>query len=354
MQNNNAELENKLFKVIVLITEIISIISIIGNIVIGFPLYLNIKWICIVIMSEILIAFMKFDSIIKCLKLIYFLFVIIVVVPYGWIESGGSNNNTVGYIFIIMICITFFFHKKARNLLIILLMGVFASLLCLEYMYPQIIKMHTPKEQFLDRLFQIPLTLGGGYLLLKQFADAYRKEKQNHDIYSEKIKKANEKFKLMANRDELTGAYNRRKFDFEIKMIFEEKIYLLKEVYIILFDIDYFKKINDAHGHDVGDKIICDFVNIIEKVMPSSSIISRWGGDEFAIIFYGSINKLKNYLYLVYKEINNININKKEGITVSTGITLIKSDDVLQKVFKRVDNALYKSKKNGRNKYTVM
>ena len=347
---HNKDLQNKIFKTIVVITFLLSIISIIGNIIFGFPYQTNFKWIIMGLLSFFTIIGNKFK--IKYLKLIYFIIIIIVLVPYGFLDSGGSNNNTIAYIFLIMISITFLFQGKIRTTLIMLLIVTFITMFCLEQFYPQLIKEHTNKSQFLDRLIQIPITLICGFLLLKQFADAYVEEKEKLAIYSQKLKTANKRLKFMVSRDELTELYNRRAFNEKIEEILKDKSFYNKEIYIILFDIDNFKDINDTYGHSVGDDVICKLSKTAKDIMPETNFISRWGGDEFTIIFFGNLKEVKKYMDKLYSAISNI--DNKQAITISAGITEIKKNDSQEEVFKKVDSALYKSKSNKKNKYTIL
>lgn len=297
---------------------------------------------------------MKSPLLIKYLKLIYFLVIIFVIIPYGWIDSGGSSNNTIAYIFIVMICITFFFHKRLRKLLIIMLISSFTILFSLEYYYPEIMRVHSSNQQFYDRLVQIPLTLLGGYLLLKQFADAYNEEKEKLNEYSEELKKLNKQLELIANTDGLTGLYNRRIFDSRLKEIILEKRYIYEEIHIILFDIDNFKGINDTYGHSTGDEVIYKLGKITQAIMPQTSIISRWGGDEFAIIFFGNAVEVKSHILKLHKKAREIQIEGNRVITVSIGITQILEKDNTKDVFKRVDLALYESKNRGKDMYVFL
>lgn len=310
MPQSNIKLEDKLFNIVTIVSLLIAVINIIENSMINFPFEMNIKWVFIIMICLALIKFNKSEIITQFLRLCYFLCVILVIIPIGWIESGGSSNNAITYIFLVMICIIFFFKKKTRAILILLLISTFQVLLCLEYFFPEIIKMHNYKTQFLDRFIQVPLALISGYLLLKQFANAYIME--------------------------------------------EEKQYIANDIYVILFDIDYFKSINDIYGHSIGDKVLCLFAKEAGSAMPETSLVSRWGGDEFAIIYFGALEELEIYMSRLQRSIKNMKISEEQKVTISSGITLINKNDTISEVFKRMDKALYKSKNRGRNQYTIL
>lgn len=187
-------------------------------------------------------------------------------------------------------------------------------------------------------MVQIPLTLGIGYLLVKQFADAYEKEKKILNQYSKELE-------YLATKDTLTGLYNRRSFDNELKYIIEKET--VSEAYLALFDIDHFKIINDNYGHVFGDQVLRNIADLAKKTIPVGDFISRWGGDEFAVLFKGSEEELKQYIHELRKEIANMNDDRT--ITISVGITEIHKGENIDEILKRADQALYTSKENGRN-----
>lgn len=347
-------LQNKIFKIILLLGLVLSTISISGNILLGFPFTINIKWIFLIIISTIGI-WLNFRSIMSLHFMLFcFLGIILVLIPFGWIDSGGSNNNTIAYVFLVMMSVTFLFQNRLRDMLISMLITAFVILFCLEHFYPAIVKVHNTESQFFDRLIQIPLTLVAGYLMLKQFANAYIEEKERLNQYSKELKEANKKLEWMANRDGLTSLYNRRAFDIRLNEVIEHGLSSSNNIWIILLDVDFFKTINDTYGHYKGDQVICSLAEHTKKTMPESSFISRWGGDEFSIIFWGNLDELKCKMNVLYQTINQINIDNQKNITLSVGITKLEGIDTVPSVLKRADIALYQSKNNGRNRYTII
>jgi diguanylate cyclase (GGDEF)-like protein len=338
MENNYNKLENKLFKFFLVATIIVPSINIIGNVIIGFPIQMNIKWVIVIIITSILIRLMKSNIQLDYLKLIYFLLIILFILPLGWRDSGSSNTVAITYVFLIMMCITFFFSKKLRSILLILLTLVVISLFILEYNFPQLIIKYDDKSVFLDRIIQVPLTLFGGFLILKQFSDAHRKD--------------NEKLEYFASRDVLTGVFNRRIFNNKLKEIIENKTYIDRSIFVILVDIDFFKYINDTKGHHVGDVVINHIAKQLESILPDYCILSRWGGDEFAIIFFGEEEELESLMKQLYINIRDKKILEDLEITLSSGITKIIVYDDINEILRRADKALYESKNRGRNMYT--
>lgn len=167
--------------------------------------------------------------------------------------------------------------------------------------------------------------------------------------FVKKLDLKDEKLIDQMNHDPLTKIYNRYKFNKDIKKIVNSK--RDESVFIIMFDIDHFKEINDTYGHPVGDKVLSELSSLIkENIRPADSFY-RVGGEEFIIIAtnlttnqaYGFAEKLRN-LVEKHNFINNLHL------TISTGITELKKDENEDNFYKRVDEALYSAKQTGRNK----
>ncbi|BBE30800.1 hypothetical protein OSSY52_09410 [Tepiditoga spiralis] len=338
-------LEDRLFSIILIVSFILSFISIVGNILLHFPFYVNLKWMIFIIL--ILYTFFKSQITYKIKeKFIFFFFVIFIMIPYGWFDSGGNQNNTIAYFFLILICISFLFYGKSRIFLIISLVSIFITLQFLGHYFPNLVKIYDEQNQFMDRIIQIPITLITSFLLLNQFSNEYRKEKTE-------LKKANEKLKFYAQKDSLTALYNRRIYDEKLKEILNKKLSEKVTIFSILLDIDNFKKINDNFGHDTGDLAIKLVANELEKIF-NKSFVTRWGGDEFAILYFDETNSLLEKINLLQKNIKNKSKKLNTKITLSIGITKIKTTDNEKTLLKRTDKALYLSKENGKDQYNIL
>ncbi|MCP5455711.1 MAG: diguanylate cyclase [Thermotogae bacterium] len=191
--NYNNELENKIFRIILIGTLALSVISIIGNILFGFPFLADIKWFVLIGIAGYLLL-KKERAANNIYKIIYFAFIIFVLIPVGWINSGGNANNTIGYIFLTLIAVNYMFYKNTRNFFIISLISIFVLIQIIGRIYPSIIPVYSYDTQFMDRLIQIPLTLFASYVMIKKFADEYRNEKENLDIRIDKIREHMKKF----------------------------------------------------------------------------------------------------------------------------------------------------------------
>ena len=161
--------------------------------------------------------------------------------------------------------------------------------------------------------------------------------------------KAKKELMLLTLNDTLTNIGNRRFFDQKL----QEHI-TLSERYnspfsLMLLDIDFFKKINDIHGHDVGDQVLIDFTSLIKSKLREGDVFARVGGEEFAILLPFTT---KDKAYTLAQKLREI-VEKSKGvapITMSLGLVQYEKGDNTKSIFKRTDEALYKAKETGRNK----
>ena len=149
----------------------------------------------------------------------------------------------------------------------------------------------------------------------------------------------------------MTGLYNHQYIiDSLSKRIAESKRYK-QPLSVAMIDIDFFKKINDGHGHAFGDHVLIKISSIIEDIIRKTDMVGRYGGEEFLIIF--TYTDLKNALKVTERIRESIEKQKwdkpKLKITVSGGIDQLKDEDVSEIIIK-TDNLLYKAKENGRNR----
>ena len=172
---------------------------------------------------------------------------------------------------------------------------------------------------------------------------------------NKRIKKLNEELKLISMTDHLTGLYNKRFLNNQMKDMYKRK----EDISFIMIDIDYFKLYNDNYGHLNGDIVLKEVSQILKTVF-KEDIVSRYGGEEFLIISNFSQEKIIENIKELMIELYNKNITHEysltsDRITLSIGIETMKicEENDMDKIIKAADEKLYNSKKNGRNIYTV-
>lgn len=157
-----------------------------------------------------------------------------------------------------------------------------------------------------------------------------------------------------ARRDVLTGAYNRRhlveQLDYQINVYLRTR----QPFSVVLIDIDHFKRINDTHGHDVGDVVLKGATQVMSAGLREIDIFGRWGGEEFLCILpdTDSCNALicAERLRTALSGAHLIDTNPDLRVTASFGIATCLPDDHADDVVKRSDLALYRAKSEGRNR----
>ena len=169
----------------------------------------------------------------------------------------------------------------------------------------------------------------------------------------ELFKKAND----LANKDFLTGAYNRRYFFEASSAIVTKNNRKQKEIAVATIDIDKFKKINDTYGHDVGDVAIKEVIRVVKSCIRNSDLLARFGGEEFCILLEDiSLEDTKKLFEKIRNkfELNNIKIDDNISInyTVSIGVAYKISTNI-NEMLKISDEALYEAKNTSRNKVLI-
>lgn len=154
--------------------------------------------------------------------------------------------------------------------------------------------------------------------------------------------------------DGLTRVYNRNKFDELFEQECKRAKRYAKPFSVALIDIDNFKNFNDNYGHLIGDQVLITMAQILNDNIRATDIFARWGGEEFVILFIDT--EIQIAKTISDKLRTKISDNKHETagrITASFGLSQYKEGDTMDSIFKRCDDALYKAKKNGKNRVEI-
>jgi len=150
-------------------------------------------------------------------------------------------------------------------------------------------------------------------------------------------------------KDPLTNTYNRLKFNESLVSQIVQAKRFENTFSLIMFDVDHFKKVNDINGHMFGDQVLIKISDIVKACIREVDIFARWGGEEFVILLPQTNCTEASVLAerlrkTIWKESSKINI----VLTCSFGVTSFSNDDE-HSIMERVDRALYRAKKSGRN-----
>ncbi|WP_457640738.1 GGDEF domain-containing protein [Persephonella sp.] len=163
-----------------------------------------------------------------------------------------------------------------------------------------------------------------------------------------------EKFRIMAEIDPLTGIYNKSKFNQLLQLELERSKRYGRPLSLILFDIDYFKKINDTYGHQAGDYVLKTLAQIVSSNIRATDYFARWGGEEFVILAPETdIEGAQILAEKIRKTIEEYPFDTVGKVTSSFGVTEASLKDTPDSFVKRADVALYKAKDRGRNRVEI-
>jgi len=175
--------------------------------------------------------------------------------------------------------------------------------------------------------------------------------------YTERLRDNVQQSIEMAVTDPLTGLYNRRYMETHLDTLIEQAANRGKAISILVIDIDYFKVVNDSHGHGIGDQVLQEFATRISSNIRGIDMACRVGGEEFVLVMPDTDMALA---YRIGERLRQIIAGKPFDvlvgarpldITISIGIAAFHgSEDNADGMLKRADQALYRAKRDGRNR----
>ena len=163
------------------------------------------------------------------------------------------------------------------------------------------------------------------------------------------------KLERMAIKDGLTGLYNQKHFLEVLSNDFKKAQRHLQPLSCIMIDIDYFKSVNDTHGHQFGDYVLAQSAAIFMRIVRDTDFVARYGGEEFFVILPNTDHKGAYILAERIRVAFSKKVFKKDdvsqGVTVSLGISSMSDHNVISEdvIIANADNALYHAKWRGRN-----
>ena len=160
----------------------------------------------------------------------------------------------------------------------------------------------------------------------------------------------------LAVTDELTGLYNRRYFDRHLSLMLEKAQEQDRDMAVMLIDMDFFKSVNDTHGHHTGDSVLREFADRLRRNIRGVDLACRFGGEEFVVLMpdtdWRQAQSVAERVRQAVAEKSFATGNSRPlALTVSVGLALNESEtDTPEVMLKRADVALYRAKREGRNR----
>lgn len=193
-----------------------------------------------------------------------------------------------------------------------------------------------------DKCFTCPAKLLGGQSLIVGIAE---------DITEKKALQS--ELHRLATCDVLTGASNRRHFFEQAATLFAEARASGQPLAFLLLDIDDFKKINDSHGHQMGDRVLQRVAHCGAYVLRRDDLFGRIGGEEFAALFPAcDAEQARQLAERLQREVQRLQFTGESGsfgVTISQGITALGAGDALDDLYARADAAMYQAKHQGKD-----
>ncbi len=194
--------------------------------------------------------------------------------------------------------------------------------------------------------------------LVKQNKDSFKSNFVKLKCQLDKATKHSKALEEKLNKDQLTGAYNRRAYDRRAAEEMERFLRYETMFSILMMDADQFKLINDNYGHAIGDKCLKEIIKRTLLLLRKNDMLARYGGEEFVIIMpetdTSGAKEAAEKIRQTIEKIEFLYKGKKVRVTVSIGISQSKNGDKNHRqVFERSDIAVYQAKEQGRNRVVV-
>ncbi|MCE2596417.1 sensor domain-containing diguanylate cyclase [Motilimonas cestriensis] len=305
--------------------------------------------------------------------------IIIVLGLLGHTEIAGMlMMSSMGVILLVpFIALYLWLAKKQHVRLFTLAWFIYGTAICIQFALRQVgLVPHLPITIYsgaigaMIEMCLLTASMGYRVLDLKRERDhalkshVHQLEQFSAELENQVIKKtkeleqAKEQAEYEARTDPLTKLSNRRAFNEQAPKLIKSTLRNKATLCAIAIDIDHFKKVNDTHGHDIGDKVLIEVANALSNMTRDNDILARIGGEEFIVLAttndqYGAVD-LGERIRLAIEQLN-IDIDQATPLktTISIGLYTINQPEKVATILRKADAALYQSKMNGRNQVTA-
>lgn len=269
-----------------------------------------------------------------------------ILFPINYIYSGGATGGMPLYFIMGIFTINLLITGSMRILLSVLSVVSYSVLILYGHYHPESITLfHDSFSATVDLILSmliVSFLIGTGVSALMR---EYGAEHQ-------KVALLNQQLQEFAIKDPLTNLYNRRYLRKQLEYLIKQSKKDHQKLAVIIFDIDFFKKINDTYGHLVGDEVLKGFSRVLMEETRAHDIVGRYGGEEFLLILSETdaeaAMRLAERICQVVAKLPLAN-QLAVPITVSGGIGCFVEDMTIEEIIAEADNNLYKAKFAGRN-----
>ncbi len=344
------ELKERLSLIFFIAGFFLAIVAFLTTFFLGMGLWLNIPNLLIIAMCVFLPFLFPNDFTVLGTRVLYF--VAYIYMPITYFINGGHNG--VGVLFFLMMVIysAFFFEGKRLVYTLVSLMVVYSGSILVGYYYPSLIIFYSDElTKVTDTIMSMIMVSVVLSIISNSIFRSYNFEKNHVYQLMNELEERNVKLETLSNTDQLTEVYNRRFFMEKLQIAFDDYFESRMNFYVMMIDLDDFKRINDSNGHLYGDEILKLVANGIQSCLREHDIVSRYGGEEFSVIIAHS-NEENGIIIAerIRNTIEKLKYRNEYCVTVSIGIVKNSDSDSLLGILKRADDFLYLAKDKGKNR----
>jgi len=211
---------------------------------------------------------------------------------------------------------------------------------------PQLLGLAFPEAGFLQLRYAVLLWPATIMAILAQYA-LFREYERSYSLRQE--------LNQLATTDPLTGALNRRSFYEQAEQVIRLGVRHQNPIAALMIDIDHFKRVNDSHGHPVGDRVLEVIAGTVRDALRSTDLFCRWGGEEFvALLPQTDQRQAVKVAERILQAVREVEVALDDGqrlsCTVSIGVAMLQARDRgLDDLMQRADTAMYQAKASGRD-----
>lgn len=332
-------LSDYIFRVFLTLVLCAALASIIGNIATNFPMIANVKWVFVILLCLLGLWLVYKALYVELFKTLALLSALCFVILPSWFYGGGDNTITILYLMMMSIEAFLVLEKSFCRWLFTVLSAVSCvALLSIGYYFPHFIQKTGGQNVFMDTLIQIAIVFTVIIISIAIYTKRYR---QQH----EQLIGANEKLEKLASIDILSGIYNRRKFLEILDALFVKQGF--ESLYLVMLDIDHFKKINDTCGHHTGDRAIRHVAEHCRNIVGNRGNVGRYGGDEFVISLKNLDDKSVEKLA---QQLCEVPVLGEMPIQISGGIAKWQGEEDAEILMGKADDLLLLAKNRGKGR----
>ncbi|MBX3172350.1 MAG: GGDEF domain-containing protein [Candidatus Eremiobacteraeota bacterium] len=272
---------------------------------------------------------LNFDRLVVGFALLYSLYLIFLL---GHLNQGLTLGMPCLSVFLTLCCFLVVHSRHSLGLVVVLAAVSWASWRC--GLHQLVLYSH---------LIVLTMSLGCASLLAQVFESAARRQFELEEQLSRE-----------ARCDSLTGLFNRRALSEILAQEAERSRRYQRPLSILLLDIDFFKRVNDRQGHDVGDEVLRHVAITCQKGLRLSDQLGRWGGEEFVVVLPETAPDealaLAERLRETVAKSECSTRGRQVRVTISVGVTSLETGESWESAYPRLDAALYDAKRAGRNR----